>query len=159
MVPTRAGAAKNPWLIAQRECAKKYKEAQGTKSKAEGTKSRASPKAQTKAQKTLEVRKEVAHEKSKTKARAVASSKALKADDAKVKRATRVTEAPAKKAHAEKVKQHAEAAKKGMTDESVARALRTVQERRQAASRGQPADTAARQRITGNTSAFLLPGY
>jgi len=154
MTQTKAGAAKNPWLAAQRECAKKYKE-----SRAEGVKSKASPKAQTKAQKTKEVNKEVAHEKSKTRARAAASSKALKADDSRIRRAARVTEAPARKAHAEKVKKHAEDAKKGMVDESVARALRTVQERRQAASRGQPADTAARQRITGKTSAFLLPGY
>lgn len=158
MPQTKAGAAKNPWLMAQRECAAKYKESKA-QTKAEGAKSKASPKAMTKAQKTKEVTKEVAHEKSKTRARAAASSKALKADDAKVKRAVRVTEAPARKAHAEKVKKHADDAKKAMVDESVARALRTVQERRQAASRGQPADTAARQCITGKTSAFLIPGY
>eukprot|EP00969_Alexandrium_andersonii_P313089 13833807-Alexandrium_andersonii.AAC.1 len=60
MAQTKAGAARNPWLVAQCACAKKYKEAKA-QTKAEGAKSGASPKAakaqtkaQTKAQKANE---------------------------------------------------------------------------------------------------------
>ena len=127
MVQTKEGAAKDPWLQAQRECAQRYRESISESAKRVPKAQKASP---SQAQKTREVKREIAREKACTKARHTAHTKALDADTANTKRAIKTTEAPAKRAHTEKLKAHVAASTKAMADESTAWALKTVQARR-----------------------------
>ena len=65
MVQTKSGAAKNPWLQAQRECATKYKDGKPTKAATKECRCEKTP-----AAKTKEVNQAVAREKVATHARA-----------------------------------------------------------------------------------------
>jgi len=165
MPGTSAGASNSTWVAHLRSCAKDYHAQKGEKGdaqprKAGGAVGRSSPPAKAKAR---EVGQEIRKEKAATKTRHAAAGKALKKDDKDVRQAVKKTEAPARAAQKHKVASEEKRTKKGMNDEATARALKTVQERRAVRRRmtgkSAPPKAPARQRVTGKSSAFLLPGY
>ena len=131
MVGTRAGAAVNPWVLAQRECARVYNERKeaAAKEAAKEAKACSCRKGNTKAEKTREVDAEVRKEQTAAKARRTAHAKALKDDDARVQRAIQKGQEPAQKARREKLAEHARQSEKALHDEATAKALATVARR------------------------------
>ena len=137
MVGTRAGAAANPWVQAQRECARVYNEGKQA-AKAKEAKECAC-KAKSKPEKAREVDAEIRKEQTAAKARQARHTKALRDDDARVKQAIRKTEEPARKAQRAKLAAHAQESQKAMEDQATAKALATVARRRLAAKTPDPA--------------------
>ena len=92
MVQTKAGAARNPWLKAQRECAAAYRD--GTPIKAAKKECNCD---KTTAAKSKEVDKAVAKEKVAVHARAKQAARALKADADKIRQPRRQPERHARR--------------------------------------------------------------
>ena len=137
---TKQGAAVNPWIQAQRECARLYNEGkQAAKDKEAKEAKECACKAKSKAEKTREVDGEVRKERAAAKARHAQHTKALRDDDTRVKQAIRKTEEPARKAQRAKLAAHAQESQKAMEDQATAKALATVARRRLAAKTPDPA--------------------
>ena len=133
MVGTKAGAAVNSWVAAQRECARVYSEKKRAAAKEASVGGSAAPTAKplkAKVEKTREVNAAVTREQSAAKARRAAYTKALEDDDSRVKAFVKKTEEPARRAHHEKLVAYARESEKAMRDEATAKALAAVARRR-----------------------------
>ena len=125
MVQTKAGAARNPWLKAQRECAAAYRD--GTPIKAAKKECNCD---NTTAAKSKEVDKAAAKEKVAVHARAKQAARALKADADKISKANEAAQKPARKAHKEKLAKHARESRQEMDNQATATALAQVKRAR-----------------------------
>ena len=150
MVGTKAGAAVNSWVAAQRECARVYNEKK--RAAAEGSKAPTANPPKTKVEKTREVNAAVKREKKAAEARRAAYTKALKDHDSRVKAFVEKTEEPARRDNREKLVAYARETEKAMHDEATAKALADVARRRLTTKTPDPARTAVtRRRLTTKT--------
>ena len=121
MVQTKSGAARNPWLVAQRLCADAYTD--GTPIKAATKECRCE---KTPAAKTKEVNKAVAKEKVATHAKAKQAARTLKVDAEKISQANDAAQKPARKANREKLVKHARESRQDMDNHATTTALAKV---------------------------------
>ena len=125
MVQTKSGAAKNPWLQAQRDCAIAYKDDKPTKAPKKGCTCEKTP-----AAKTKEVNQAVAREKVAMRAKAKRAARALKTDTEKISKANDAAQKPARKAHKEKLAKHVRESRRDMDNQATATALAKVKQAR-----------------------------